>query len=58
MRKLSASGAGGHPVEGLEGDTVGNPPSARTRLRKAAGVLVTLVGIMFGLVSPSDALSD
>jgi hypothetical protein len=37
---------------------MGNAPTARTGLRKAAGVLVTIVGIMFGLVSPSDALID
>ena len=37
---------------------MGNAATARTGLRKAAGVLVTIVGIMFGLVSPSDALSD
>jgi len=37
---------------------VGNAPSSSARLRKAAGVLVTIVGIMFGVVSPSDALSD
>jgi len=28
------------------------------RLRKAVGVLASLVGIMFGVVSPSDATHD
>ena len=52
--------AAGEPlvVTGNQGDIVGTAPSTTTRLRKAAGVLVTIVGIMFGLVSPSDALSD
>lgn len=58
MRKLSASGCRGRTREGTEGDLVGDAPLGRTRLRKAAGVLVTIVGIMFGLVSPSDAVSD
>lgn len=31
---------------------------APSRLRKAASVLVSLVGIMFGFVSPSDATHD
>ena len=57
MCKLSAAGAGGRPCE-VPGGIVGNAPSSSARLRKAAGVLVTIVGIMFGLVSPSDALSD
>lgn len=42
----------------VPGGTVENASPPRGRLRKAARVLVTVVGIMFGLVSPSDALSD
>lgn len=31
---------------------------ASSRLRKGASVLVSLVGILFGLVSPSDVTYD
>ena len=37
---------------------MGHDDAAPSRLRKAATLVVSLLGIMFGFVSPSDVTAD
>jgi hypothetical protein len=37
---------------------MGNDDAVPSRLRRAAALVVSLLGIMFGFVSPSDVTSD
>jgi hypothetical protein len=38
--------------------TTAHTGGVQSRLRKGATVLISLIGIMFGFVSPSDATHD
>jgi hypothetical protein len=56
---LGGTGAVGPAHRGTRGSTtVAERASVLARLGKAASLLVTLLGVAFGFVSPSDALQD